>query len=107
MRQTIVITDLTQMKGVNYVCIAGISQFGKCIRPVAQDRREGIPKELLFRDNKLIVRPGAKVEFDFHGVKTERPHIEDQGFDPAHIVAKGFVPPPNGMIFCEEALTNR
>lgn len=90
MRQIIVITDLTQMPAGNYVCIAGISESGRCIRPVAEVREKGVSKDLLFSKSKLIVRPGAKVEFDFHPVKVELPHVEDHGFDPNHIVSKGF-----------------
>ena len=90
MRQTIVITDLTQMKGGNYVCIAGINESGQCIRPVAEVREKGVLKDLLYCKSQLIVRPEAKVEFDFHPVKVELPHVEDHGFDPNHIVSKGF-----------------
>jgi len=90
MRQTIVITDLTQMKDGNYVCIVGISESGICMRPVAEVRDKGVPKDLLYYKSQLIVRPGAKVEFDFHPVKVELPHVEDHGFDPNHIVSKGF-----------------
>ena len=90
MRQTIVITDLTQMREVNYVCIVGINESGQCIRPVAEVREKGVPKGLLYHRSQLIVRPAAKVEFDFHPVKVELPHVEDHGFDPDHIVSKGF-----------------
>ncbi|MCJ7743671.1 MAG: hypothetical protein MUO99_03830 [Dehalococcoidales bacterium] len=90
MRQTVVITDLTQMKGGDYVCIAGINESGQCIRPVAEDREKGVPKDLLYHKSQLIVCPRAKVEFDFHSVKVEPPHVEDRGFDPNHIVSKGF-----------------
>lgn len=90
MRQTIVITDLTQMKDGNYVCIVGINESGQCVRPVAEAREKGVPKDLLYCKSQLIIRPGARVEFDFHPVKVELPHVEDHGFDPKHIVSKGF-----------------
>ncbi len=90
MRQTIVITDLTQMRDGKYVCIVGINESGRSIRPVAEDREKGIPEELLWCKSQLIVRPGAKVEFDFQTVIIELPHVEDHRFDPNHIVSKGF-----------------
>src|SRR3989304_1717322 len=90
MRQTIVITDLTQMREGNYVCMAGINESGQCIRPVAAIRDKGVPKDLLYSKSKLIVRPGAKVEFDVYAVKSELPHGEDRNFNPVHIVSKGF-----------------
>lgn len=90
MRQTIVITDLTQMRDGNYVCIAGISESGQCIRPVAEVRGKGASKDVLYSKSQLIVRPRAKVEFDFHPIKVELPHVEDHGFDPNHIASKGF-----------------
>ncbi len=89
MQQTVVITDLTQMKDGNYVCITGINESGQCLRPVSENREKGIPKDLLFYKSKPIIYPKAKVEFDFHPVKLELPHVEDRGFDPSHIVSKG------------------
>jgi len=86
MRQTIIITDLTQMPTGNEVCVAGIGENGECIRPICY---RGFLKEYLYVDNKAVIRPMAKVEFDFHLVKVERPHVEDRGFDPEHIVSKG------------------
>lgn len=90
MRQTIVITDLTQMRESKYVCIVGINESGRAIRPVAEDREKGISEEYLWNKSQLIVRPGAKVEFDFQPVEVELPHVEDRQFDPNHIVSKGF-----------------
>jgi len=88
MKKTIVITDVTQMPKGNEVCVVGIDVDGRCIRPVCE---EGFLKQYL-RDTKqtVIVRHGAKVEFDFHKVDVVPPHIEDQGFDPDSIVSKGF-----------------
>lgn len=90
MRQTIVVTDLTQMKGGNYVCIAGINESGQCMRPVAEDRERGVSKDSLYYESRLIVCPGAKVEFDLYAARLELPHVEDYKFDPNHIVSKGF-----------------
>jgi hypothetical protein len=78
------------MKSSRHVCIAGINESGQCMRPVAEDRELGVPKDLLYSESRVIVHPMAKVEFDFHPVRAEPPHIEDRGFDPNHIVSKGF-----------------
>jgi hypothetical protein len=87
MRKTLVITDLTQMPTWDRVCIVGIDDTGLNIRPVYFDGK-GVPKRFLFQDKRLIVFPGARVEFELSTVKFERPHIEDKGFDPAVIVYK-------------------
>jgi len=89
MKQRIVITDLTQMPTGNRACIVGISESGQCIRPVTEVRENGVTKDLLYSGPQLIVRPSAKVEFDFHRVDVVPPHIEDQGFAPGSIVSHG------------------
>lgn len=86
MRETIVISDLTQMPAGNQVCVAGISGNGECIRPVCSG---GFLKEYLYIANKLVIRPAARIEFDFTRTKVEPPHIEDKTFDPASIVSVG------------------
>ncbi len=88
MQKTIVITDLTQMPTGNRVCVVGIDESNQCTRPVYPDGL-GVPKSYLSSGTKLIIRPKAKVSFDFYPVKIEPPHIEDQGFDSASIVGKG------------------
>ena len=86
MRQIIVITDLTQMPAGNQVCVAGISENGECIRPVCNG---GFLKKYLYVDNRVLIRPGARIEFDFIQAKIEPPHIEDKTFDPTSIVSYG------------------
>ncbi len=86
MHQTIVITDLTQMPTGNQVCVTGISEKGECIRPVCSG---GFLKKYLYVNNKVSVRPGARIRFDFTPAKIEPPHIEDKTFDPASIVRMG------------------
>lgn len=86
MRQTIVITDLTQMPAGNQVCVAGISEKGECIRPVCSG---GFLKKYLYIDNKLATRPRARIEFDFTEARPEPPHIEDKIFDPRSIAYRG------------------
>lgn len=86
MKETIVITDLTKMSGPTEVCIVGISQRNKCIRPILPS---GVHWKHLYIGDKLVIRSRAKVIFDFHGVPIEPPHIEDLGFDPNSIVYEG------------------
>lgn len=86
MRQTIVITDLTQMPEGNEVCVVGISEKGECIRPICEG---GFQKRYLSIGNNVIIRPRARIEFDFTEAKTEPPHIEDRAFDPSFIINHG------------------
>lgn len=86
MRQTIVITDLTQMPTWNQVCVTGINANGECIRPV---RVGGFLRKHLYLNNKLAIRPRARITFDFTAAKIELPHIEDKTFDPSSIVSQG------------------
>ncbi len=95
MLETLVITDLTQMKDPDRVCLVGISESGRCIRPVDEVREKGVSKDLLFPGKVLayrgkpIIYPRAKVQFDLHPMPLKLPHREDQGFDPASIKSKG------------------
>lgn len=83
MRKTIVITDVTQMPSGNEVCVVGIDAHRNNIRPVCE---KGFRKSYLFdREDNVIIRHGAKVQFDFHEVDIQPPHIEDMGFEPASI----------------------
>lgn len=87
MQETIVITDLTQMPNPNGVCVVGIDQHNRCIRPVLPPT--GLLREHLYIKGKLAILPRAKVRFSFHQVPIEPPHIEDLGFDPKSIVYEG------------------
>lgn len=95
MLETLVITDLTQMKEPQHVCLVGISRSGECLRPVDEVRERGIPEGLLFQGStflgrrKAIAFPSAKVELDLHQLPVELPHQEDRGFDPASIRSQG------------------
>lgn len=87
MRKTIVITDVTQMPKGNEVCVVGITEESRCIRPTCEG---GFLKQYLFdTEQRVIVRHGAKVEFDLFPVDTLPPHIEDMRFDPTLITGKG------------------
>jgi len=86
MRQTIVITDLTQMPDGNQACVVGISEKGECIRPVCEG---GFQKRYLYVGKKVVIRPRARIEFDFTEAKIEPPHIEDRAFNPSSIINHG------------------
>ena len=89
MRQTIVVTDLTQMPYPyeNRACVVGITETGECIRPVCAG---GFLKKYLYIDDEVAIRPRARIEFDFTAAKVEAPHIEDKTFDPYSIISHGF-----------------
>jgi len=86
MRETIVITDLTQMPAENQVCVVGITKTGECIRPVCQG---GFLKKYLYINNQVAIRPRARIEFNFTKARIEPPHIEDRTFVPSSIVNHG------------------
>jgi len=72
------------------VCIAGLDRNGKSIRPVLKRFGEDITCKHLYIGDNLVIRPRAKVKFNFYPVRTASPHIEDLGFDPAAIRHEGF-----------------
>lgn len=81
MKQSIAITDLTRMQEPN-VCIAGYAKDWTCRRPVVPFR--GIPEWFLRKEDRLIIRPFAVVEFDFRRATPEAPHTEDWEIDRFH-----------------------
>lgn len=85
-RQTIAVTDLTQMPKRDQVCVVGTSEKGECIRPICEG---GFQKKYLYADNNVIIRPRARIEFDFTEAKIELPHIEDRTFNPSFIINHG------------------
>ena len=84
-RTILVITDLMFM-WAHEVCIAGIDGQGRCVRPVTVG---GVKRQHLFRDGRLVVFPGSRVQFDLSPTETVPPHIEDQEFHPRSIVSRG------------------
>ena len=86
MRTTLTITDVTRMQG-DKVCVAGIDDYGNCVRPVA---RGEVRERHLYQGGRLIICPKAKVEFDLAPTRITPPHIEDKGFDPSTITGRGF-----------------
>ena len=86
MQGTIIITDLTQMPSPDGVCVVGIDGRNQCIRPVLSN---GVLRRHLYVGKALVIRPRARIEFDFHQVPVEAPHIEDLGFDLNSTVYRG------------------
>ncbi len=88
MQQKIVITDLTQMPEGNEVCVVGISETGECIRPICAG---GFQKKYLYAKNTVVIRPKARVGFDFvAAADIKPPHIEDRVSKPNSIISYGF-----------------
>lgn len=87
MKETLVITDVTQMPNGDQVCVVGIDAKNQCIRPVCEG---GFLKRYLYdAKNRVIVRHGARTEFDLSIAESTPPHVEDMRCNPAHIVGKG------------------
>jgi len=79
--------------GGDRVCIVGIDQDSRCIRPMLPPpgvlrKHLYIRKYIIFE--KLAICPRAKIKFDFHQVPLKPPHIEDLGFDSNSISYQGF-----------------
>lgn len=70
----------------NAVCVVGVNEQGRTIRPV---HARGFLKEYLFGWFRLKVFPRAVVEFEFIEEKPQPPHIEDMVFKPGYIKFKG------------------
>ena len=75
MKKEIIITDLSRMHG-DGVCIFGIDEEGKPIRPVIP--YSSIRESYLFDENgQQIIKPFVKIEFDLRDTSPEPPHTED------------------------------
>ena len=72
MKQPLVITDFTRMRG-GYVCVAGYDALGHCVRPSEPRLQE----ELIKREGRFFVYPSAVVEFDLLEPRPRAPHTED------------------------------
>ncbi len=78
MKASVVITDLTQMRGTR-VCLAGYLADGTCVRPEPQDGE--LTQDWLYSDRRLVVRPFAVVELDLQYAISKPPHTEDWVID--------------------------
>ena len=84
MRELLAITDVTHM-WEDVVCIAGVTQDFRCIRPVTDG---GVRIWSLYKRKKPIIYPGSKVWMDFSEAEMDPPHIEDKTFDPLAVEHK-------------------
>lgn len=78
MEKTLIITDVTRMKSPR-VCIAGITDTGETLRPILPFPY--IQESWLYSENKAVIRPFAKVTFNFITQRSEKPHTEDWQID--------------------------
>ena len=81
MRELLAITDVTHM-WEDVVCIAGVTQDFRCIRPVTDG---GVRIWSLYKSKKPIIYPGSKVWMDFSEAEINPPHVEDRTFDPMSV----------------------
>lgn len=66
----ITITDVTRFKRQDFVCVAGINEFGECIRPIHYFSVADCKQYNIF--------PGSIIEGNFYPIPNiEKPHIED------------------------------
>ncbi len=95
MRKTVLITDLTRMRG-NRVCIAGYTGYPnslECVRPVFD--YGFIDEDWICKSSEAVIRPFAEVEFEFLGRPAiTPPHTED------YIIDKNVM--PNGIRLLSE-----
>ncbi len=77
MKTPIVVTDLTRMQR-GMVCIAGVDDKGRCVRPVLPP--PGIPETALYNQGTPIIYPTARVEFFLLRARPQPPHTEDVYF---------------------------
>ena len=81
MRELLAITDVTYM-WEDVVCIAGVTQDFRCIRPVTDG---GVRIWTLYKSKRPIIYPGSKVWMGFSEAEINPPHIEDRTFDPMSV----------------------
>ena len=76
----LIITDVTRMGG-RRVCIAGVTEDGRSIRPTLP--YPGIQEDWLYTNGQCVIRPFSRVTFDLLGHQPQPPHTEDWEIDPA------------------------
>jgi hypothetical protein len=71
---TLIVTDITRMSGAR-VCVAGVNEEGRTIRPVFE--HGGIMEDWLYEKGKCTVRPFAKITLNLIENRPQPPHTED------------------------------
>jgi hypothetical protein len=95
----IVITDVTRM-GLPYVCVAGITDDGRTIRPVFEHDR--IEEKWLYQNGKAVIRPFAKIGMDVISHRSCPPHCEDWVIQPTSRRLIGILAEIEKHQFCEK-----
>jgi len=81
-RATILITDVTRMSG-DQVCVAGLDQAGRSVRPVLETRRSHTRADLRLPDG-TVVRPRGLLTAPVRVLsRLRRPHLEDLAYQRA------------------------
>jgi hypothetical protein len=83
----LIITDVTRMSGTR-VCIAGVNQQRKCIRPILP---YGITEDWLYQNGHCIIRPFSRVNLDLLENRPDPPHTEDWLIDGEFKIFKGIL----------------
>jgi hypothetical protein len=79
MQTWLTITDVTRMHA-GKVCIAGVADDGRVIRPIFA--RDGISEAWLYQDQTPIIRPFARLMFEYIRPRSQPPHTEDWIINP-------------------------
>jgi len=79
METPLIITDVTRMNGTR-VCIAGITEDGRTIRPTIPN--PGIQEDWLYTNKQCVIRPFSRVILDLLHHQSNPPHTEDWVINP-------------------------
>lgn len=88
METTLTITDVTRMSAPR-VCVAGITDDGRSIRPVLPF--PGIQEDWLYEGDYATVRPFARVKLNLLRPNPQPPHTEDWFIDQTLKENRGFL----------------
>ena len=77
----LIITDVTRMSGTR-VCIAGVTEDGRSIRPTLP--YPGIQEDWLYENGQCVIRPFARVTLDLLEHQPDPPHTEDWLMNPQY-----------------------
>ena len=68
------------------MCVAGVDEQGKCVRPVMT---VGLRRRDLSQAGRLIIYPGAKLQLALSPAKVTPPHSEDRTLNSGSMVSRG------------------
>lgn len=106
LKTLLTITDVTRMGGKR-VCVAGVDEFNKSIRPIINN---GITEGWLCSNGLPIIRPFAKVFLNLISNEPDPPHTEDWIIAPGFKQPAGILDEPERKDFldgiCSRSVTN-